>query len=285
VRTTFLQARRNQDNFTTGSSYDDLGRVSGAQGRSSGESATATAYNNLDWVLQKVDADGVIDAKSYDAHGNVVSETIENEGTTTSTYDADNRLQTQTDPNGDVLTSTYDAFGNLIEANHSDWNTNTLKDVTTSYDSLARETSQSDSVSGLRHTWTYPQNTASGIQETLSYDGTPLTETEIARNARGVETSRTTTIAQGTTLTRAVADDSTGRDTADRWTSATLQLTGFNALTVGRSFDDADRISSQSGAGFTTAGSYSYSATKGLETNQTLPLALQRAAILPRTTA
>ena len=47
-------------------------------------------------MLQKVDADGVTDSKTYDTHGNVVSETIGSK-TTTSTYNADNQLQTQTD--------------------------------------------------------------------------------------------------------------------------------------------------------------------------------------------
>ena len=175
-----------------------------------------------------------------------------------------------------MLTDTYDAFGNLHEAKHTDWNNATLKDVTTSYDSLGRPTSESESVSGRTHTWTYPQNAATGNQETISYDATPLTSTQLSRSARGVETSRVTTIASGTTVSRAVADDANGRDTADRWTSATVQLSGFGALTLGRSFDNAGHVASQSGACFASgnSASYTYSSTRGLQTGDSLPLAL-----------
>ena len=57
------------------------------------------------------------DSKTYDVHGNVVSETIGSK-TTTSTYNADNQLLTQTDADNNLLTNTYDAFGNLTEAKH-----------------------------------------------------------------------------------------------------------------------------------------------------------------------
>jgi RHS repeat-associated protein len=269
-------SQTNQSGFTTSSAYDMLGQVIGATGAS--QSQTQTEYNTLGWVLQTVDANGVTTLRTYDAHGVVTDETIGTAGTTHSTYDVANRLLTLTDPNGDVLTNTYDVFGNRHEESHQDWSGIPLKDVVTNYDSLGRATSESESVSGRSHTWTYPVNTPSITQETVSYDASPLTSTQINRNVRGMETSRVTTIASGTTLTRTTSDSLSGRDQADCWTGVSLQLSGFGALTIGRSFDDAGRITTQSGAGFASAGSYTYNATSGLKSNQTLPLALGGAA-------
>jgi len=118
----------------------------------------------------------------------------------------------------------------------------TLKDVGgpsgTSCDSLDRPTSQTEIVSGITHTWSYPQNAAIGVQETLAYDVTPLTSPSITRNGRGMATGRTATIAPRTTVTRSVSDPA-GRDTADRWTTATIQQSGHTAKTMSRSFDTA----------------------------------------------
>jgi YD repeat-containing protein len=144
--------------------YDELGRQISAQGSS--DPATNTTYNTLGWVLRKVDGDGVTDSRTYDTHGCVVGETIGSK-TTTSTYDADNRLKTQTDADSNKLTNTYDAFGNVTEAKHQNSGGTVLKDVSTTVDSLGRPTLQTDTVTGLSHTWTYPVNTASGIQETV----------------------------------------------------------------------------------------------------------------------
>jgi RHS repeat-associated protein len=187
-------------------------------------------------------------------------------------------LATRTDPNGAKVTYTYDAFGNVRRELHQASDDSLLKDVGgtsgATYDSLGRPISRTEVVSGRIQSWTYPVDTAGGVQETLAYDASPLTSTTVDRGARGVEASRETSVASGLTLTRSVADTSSGRDQADRWTSASLQLTGFGALTLGRSFDNAGRMATQSGAGLASAGSYSYNATSGLKTRQDLPLAL-----------
>ena len=98
----------------------------------------------------------------------------------------------------------------------------------------------------------------------------------ITRNARNMETSRVATIATGNTVTRAVADSTTGRDLADRWISATLQETGDSLLTLNRSFDAAGRLSTQSGAGYTSGNSatYTYDPDTGLRSADSLPLLL-----------
>ena len=257
----------------TSDSYDELGRQTSAQGAS--DPATNTTYNTLGWVLRKVDGDGVSDTKTFDTHGCVTSETIGSK-TTTSTYDADNNLKTQTDADSNLLTNTYDAFGNLTEAKHTNSGGTVLKDTSTTVDSLGRPTSQTDAVSGLSHSWTYPVNTTGGIQETVSYDATPLTSVAINRNARNMETSRVATIAPATKVTRSVADPTSGRDLADRWIQVTLQETGYPLLTLNRSFDGAGRLSSQSGAGYTSgnSASYTYDPDTGLKTADSLPLLL-----------
>jgi RHS repeat-associated protein len=256
-----LTSTTEPDNFATSNTYDELSRLTGAQGSGSSEAATNTVYNNLGWVLQKVDEDGVTDSKTYDTHGNVVSETIGSK-TTTSTYNADNQLLTQTDADGNVLTNTYDpSFGNLTEAKHTNGST-TLKDIVTSYDSLGRPSSQTDNVTGLSHSWSYPVNSATGVQETINYDSTPLTSVAINRDARNMETSRVATIGSGNTVTWAIADPS-GRDNADRWVAATLQQTGGTQLSESRSFDGAGRLASQSGAGYTSGNSATYTYDSG----------------------
>jgi RHS repeat-associated protein len=274
-----LASQTSQDGFTTTPTYDDLGEIVGEQGGYSGQNpaqgATTTTYNNLGWVLQTVGADGVTDSKTYNADGEVTAETIGNQGQSTWNYDAaTGRLTSQTNPNGDTITYAYDPFGNTHEALQQDSSQSTLKDTVTNYDSLGRPTSSTDSVSGESHTWTYPVNTAGGVQETVNYDSTPLTSTQITRDARNMETSRTTTIAAGTSMICSVCDDSSGRDTADRWIQAQIQTTGYSPLTLNRAFDGAGRMTTQSGAGFSSAGSYTYDPTSGLETAQSLPLSL-----------
>ena len=211
-------------------------------------------------MLQKVDEDGVTDAKSYDTHGCVTSETIGSK-TMTSTYNADNQLATQTDSDGNLLTNTYDVFGNLHEAAHTNGST-TLKDIVTSFDSLQRPITQTDNVTGFSHSWTYPTNSPTGIQETVDYDATPLTKVVISRDARNMEYQRVATIGSNNMVTWAISDPS-GRDNADRWISATLQQTGGAQMSENRSFDGAGRLASQSGAGYTSGNSASYAYDSG----------------------
>jgi RHS repeat-associated protein len=144
----------------------------------------------------------------------------------------------------------------------------------TTLDSLGRPTSQTEAVSGVTHTWTYPVNATTGTQETLAYGGSPATSLALTRNGREMETARTATIATGVTVTLATSDTSTGRDVADRWKQRTITQSGRAAKTQNRAFDAAGRLTSQSGLGLTAAGSYSYDANSGSKTAASLPLAL-----------
>ena len=88
-----------------------------------------------------------------------------------------------------------------------------------------------------------------------------------------METSRVATIGTGNTVTWAMADSTSGRDNADRWIAATLQQTGGTQLSESRSFDGAGRLSSQSGAGYTSgnSASYNYDPDTGLLAYASLP--------------
>jgi len=133
---------------------------------------------------------------------------------------------------------------------------------------------ENEAAAAITHTWSYPQNVASGTQETLLYDGTPLTSLAITRNGREMETSRKVTIGSGVTATLTTADTAAGRDTADRWTQRTIQRSGYAAKTQSRAFDAAGRLTTQSGLGFSSAGSYTYDANSGRKTAESLPFSL-----------
>lgn len=236
--------------------------------------ATTTTYNHLGGVLRSVDANGVTTSTTYNASGDVVS-TVTGTETITNAYEPDTgRLASTTDGDGNVVSFTYDPFGNVTRELHQASGGATLRDVATTYDSLGRPTRVAEAVSGRVQTFTYPQNSPTGVQETLDYSGATLhTAVQVTRNGRGMETARTAVLSGGVTVTRSVSDPS-GRDAADRWTSATIQQSGRAAKTMGRSFDAAGRLTAQSGIGLTAAGSYGYDPVSGRKTSQSLPLAL-----------
>jgi RHS repeat-associated protein len=272
-------AAQSHEGLETTTTLDKLGRVIAQTAVRDGvaQQSTTTSYNDLGWVLESVDANGVTTSTTYDAHGAVVSQTIGTK-TTTRSYNATNgRLETVTSADGASLTYTYDAFGRVVRELHQQGGV-TLKDIGgssgTVLDSLGRPASQTEAVAAVTHSWTYPQNTASGTQETINYDGAPLTSLVITRNGREIETSRTATIASGVTATLATADSTSGRDSADRWKQRTIQRTSYAADTQNRAFDAAGRLTSQSGLGFASAGSYTYDANSGRKTAESLPLSL-----------
>ena len=229
-----LTSTTEPNSFATTNGYDELSRLTGAQG-SGNSSATNTTYNNLGWVLQTVDADGVTDSKTYDTHGCVTSETIGSKTTAPMTYNADNQLTAQTDADGNLLTNTYDAFGNLTEAKHTNGST-VLKDIVTPR--LARP-------SHPRRTTTSPASATAGPTPSTRPLESRRRSTTTQRRSPSLSSTATpatwssagmATIGTSNTVTWAITDPS-GRDNADRWIAATLQQTGGTQLSEGRGFD------------------------------------------------
>jgi len=254
--------------LTTTYTYDLLGRQIEAGGSS-------LTLNSLGWELRSLDADGIAISKSYNIAGRITSE-AQGSRDTAYAYNASGLLASETivntAPNPDEELSkvsyAYDTFGNLNHETHTrpgDPNPATLKDVATTYDSLGRPDERVDTVSGRQQSWSYPLNEATGTQESENYGSATPVVTQIARNAREQESTRTTTIAAGQTVTRTITD----RDNAERWTTTTL-----GSLSFGRNFNGASQLNGQSGAGFTAAGSYSYDAASGRKSAENLPLAL-----------
>jgi len=262
--------------LVTQAAHDGLNRETTAIAQRDGLALTPTqtTYNHLGWVLASLDANGVTTENTYNAHGELTSKTI---GTRTTTYSYDattGRLMTMTLADGTTVTYSYDVFGNVTGEHHQTAGALTLKHTTRTYDSLARTLSEGESVAATSRTWTYPQNAATGIQESLTYGPSPNTSLQISRNARNMETSRVATIAANTTVTLTTADTTSGRDTADRWKQRTIQRTGYSAKTQNRTIDAAGRLATQSGLGFSAAASYTYDPETGRKTAESLPLAL-----------
>jgi len=91
--------------------YDEFGRRA-ASIDAAGQRTTYT-YDLLDRAIA-TDPAGHTTSSSYDALGNVLTNTDANGHTSSSTYDELNRVKTTTDANGNTTTNTYDAAGNLI---------------------------------------------------------------------------------------------------------------------------------------------------------------------------
>lgn len=145
-------ADQSHSGLATATTPDKLGRVisSQAQRDASTDPATTSDSNVLGWELRSVDANGVTTTKTYNASGEVVSETKGTQ-TTTSSFNATTGRLESTTSGSTILALSYDAFGNVSrELNQTD--TATTKDVTTTYDSLARPTQMSEAVSGRTQT-------------------------------------------------------------------------------------------------------------------------------------
>jgi RHS repeat-associated protein len=272
-------AEQSHTGLATTTTLDKLGRTTAQTALRDGttQQSTTTTYNDLGWVLESVDANGVTTSTTYDSHGAVTSQAIGTKTQARSYNATTGRLETVTSADGATITFTYDALGRVVRELHEQGGV-TLRDIGgssgTVLDSLGRPQSQTEAVAAITHSWTYPQDAASGTQETINYDATPLTSLAVARNGRERETSRTATIAAGVTVIVSVSDSSAGRDTADRWKQRTIQRSGYGADTENRAFDSAGRLTSQSGLGFSSAGRYTYDANSGVKVSESLPLAL-----------
>ena len=91
---------------------------------------TTAGYDTFGEQTRAADPDGNVTATSYDADGNVVSQTLPSytppgsstpiTATTTNAYDGDGNLVKQTDPLNNVTTSAYDQLGDLTSVTAPD---------------------------------------------------------------------------------------------------------------------------------------------------------------------
>jgi len=264
--------------FATAYGYDLLGRQTSATGDPDGSNPVAakTTYNGLGWTLLATNADYTATATAYDACGRVTSATqgtvastspyafTAQQDPTTDTYDACSHPLTETDPDGRTVTYTYDPFANVFrETQVTD--AGTVKNTRTNYDSLGRPTSDSDAVTDVNHSWSYPLNTTpdqppSPAPTRETYDSADPLTTGTWTDTAGNESKRDTTAGSTEIATRTV--DS--RDAALNWTQATIQCPSSTAITSGRGFDtDTGQLVSQTGAGYASGGQATYTYDNG----------------------
>ncbi len=154
--------QQSHDGLETTSDLDLLGRTTEAQAERDGattEPETTTTYNDLGWVLQSVDANGVTTSMTYDTHGAITSMSMGGKTTTYSDNATTGRMTSRTDDDDTVVTYTYDVFGNMTRELHEASDSTDLKDIITTYDSLGRPTDIDEDVAGSEQDFTYPQNT------------------------------------------------------------------------------------------------------------------------------
>jgi len=265
----------------TSFTYDLLDRqvavVAGAQ------QASTITYNTLGWTLKAVDVDGIVTTTVYDVAGRATQETTAG-NTSRSEYDATTgRLTRQIDPNDRWVVSEYDALGRVTRETHTTAGSPrvTVRDTTTTYDSIGRAKTSTDNTTTITHGWIYPDNTAGDATETLTVGagGSTKAVTTITCDGSGREASRSTAIDATPplpTLGRTVDT----RDEADQATKATA--TGALAATAQWGYDADGRLARQwgttgGGSGYTAAAqmttAYIYNATTGLKISDDLRLA------------
>ena len=271
------------NNLTTTYAYDRDGNVSSA-GTGAGTSQFTTDAQG--WQIKIQDADGFTTTRVFDSAGRVTSETSAGY-TTTSTYQTGlpggqiGLLSQKTEGASDrVATYSYDWFGRT----NSDVETaggTTVKNTSTTYDSLGRLSTSTDNTRNLTHFFTYPQNTAASTTDAygVGASGADLATTTLTIGADGYETSRSSVITsnpQVPNLTRTISP----RDNAERVTNATLAAGQGNAYSQ-YSYDSAGRLKRQwgttgGGSGYTSGAqsndAYTYDATSGLKTSDNVQL-------------
>lgn len=244
--------------------YDRLGRQLSAGLEDIQDSVNV--YNRAGWLLSETDSEGVSTRTAYDAAGRVLESTLiaqqESPKTTRSQYDTAGRLEKTTDPSGKVIEYGHDVFSRVeLETQRVSDGGSTIKLIETDYDSLSRvrETTSTAGAAVVTRGYTYTGNVATEVA--ISYAGTTTT-VEIDPGT-STERSRTVVADGVSTLVRAMT-----YDVANRETSATVDALSFLAV---RGFDDASRLTAQSGTGITGEAAYTYQA--GKKTSETIPLA------------
>lgn len=270
--------------LTTTYTYDRRGNqlTAGAQG----QTASQFTANNFGRQLKIRDADGFTTSSVFDAGGHLTYQTTAGYATTY-TYQSGlpggqvGLLSQKTEGASDrVATYTYDWFGRV----HSELETaggTTVKNTSTTHDSLGRVSTSTDNTRDLTHSFTYPQNTPANTTDAygIGSSGSDLVTTTLTIAADGYETSRSSIITsnpQVPNLTRTISP----RDNAQRVTNAALAA-GQGSVYSQYSYDSAGRPKRQwgttdGGSGYTSGAqnsdAYTYDATSGLKTGDNVQL-------------
>ena len=275
-----LISETDQSGLTTSYTYDLLDRQLSAG--ATGQQASQTTDNTLGWVLSTTDADGIVSSTVYDADGRATTQTTAGE-TSHSTFDAAGHLTEQKDPNDKWVNYQYDCFANTTRETHTVPGTPrvTVKDTSTTYDSLGRPSQSSDSCTHITHGWLYPLDVPGTPTETLTVDasGKPVAST-VTTGGDGYEASRSTVIDSSNPQLPNLVRTIDNRDNAQQVSGATC--TSGNDSFIGQwSYDEAGRLQRQwgttgGGSGFASSAqstdAYTYDNDTGLKVADDLKL-------------
>jgi RHS repeat-associated protein len=228
------------------------------------------SFDNNGNLITHTDELGHVTSYTYDGSGNMTSESIPLNTTTTVTtsytYNSFNEVLTMTDPMGNVTTNAYDANGNLLSvttpapngataASVTQFAYNSLGDLTQITDPLGNVTTLTYTPAGFISTITDAQKNVTSYQYDAHGNRTATTDalgntTSFAYDAG----DRLVTITYPDKTTASFGYDSRGRRTS---------VTDQNGHTTSYTYDDGDRLTSVTDAGGNVT-QYSYDTENNL---------------------
>ncbi len=244
------------DGAQTTSAYDLAGRaiVSGIVGHG----GSATVYNTLGQILSQTDTDGMLTKTTYDEAGRMLRLDVAGK-TTVTEYDEAGRESKTTDPDGLSIEREYDAFSRVKKQTHKR-DAVSLRESTTSYDTLGRVFSASQTGDGIDSVVGYDGVSGKPYSATLAYADSTTTVGFFA--ADGSEQSRSFA-AQGRSTSRSVTRDGQRRVTSVAIPGVTTQAIGYDA---------AGKVQSQTGLGFIGSGAIYTYGESGQKASESLDL-------------
>lgn len=231
-----------------------------------GATSSVVTYNTLGWQLNQTDASGVESFDSYDTNGRVTSETVGGRTTRTG-YDPLGDVVSRTNPDGSVVTRTFDLLGRQVETSQLTSTGVQLGDTQCLYDTLSRLTDATETVCSGAHSIRIHSDYSSdpsrpSTTTAIRDDGV---STVSLRDSVGQEPTATSTFGSIPPVVRSLS----AIDAGQRETSWSVL-----GRISGQVFDDAARVSVQSGPGLTGSGAnYAYSTSSGQKVSEVLPLA------------
>jgi len=201
--------------------------------------ATTFEYDGLD-LSKTTDPMGRSNLTRVDALGRVTA-TVDPEGNATQfVWDTNDRMIATISPQGERTQYTYDFEGHLVEILRSNGATTRFE-----YNSLYKRTARKD---------------ASGQSETWSYDALGHQTEHIARSGLKTVYSKVDALGRFTGFTDADGKIVTAEDYDDA--NRLIRITDSASGTIERTFDDLDRLTSETSGGHTISYSYYANGTR-----------------------